>query len=232
MKIMAISDLHGTLPTLNVPKGDVLCIAGDICPVWNHKLEYQQEWIAKNFVPWCNALIESETVKNVVFCAGNHDWHFEELYTMGNEKDFRKMLPDNIHYLRDSSVIIDGVNFYGTPWTPEFCNWAFMKYEGELDKIFEKIPEGTDVLVSHGPPYGYNDCVEYRQNQHLGSKALIKHINRVKPKAVFVGHIHTGSHDATNLLLEGNFDSRTSIVNVSIMDEQYHVASKPYIMDL
>jgi Icc-related predicted phosphoesterase len=226
MKIVALSDMHGSMPKF-VPDGDVLCIAGDICPAWNHKVDYQQEWIAKTFIPWASGLIDNETVKDVIFIPGNHDWHFEELYTLKTENEFRKMLPAHIHYLRDSEVIINGVRFYGTPWTPEFCEWAFMKYEGELDKIFEKIPEGIDVLISHGPVHGYNDIVE-GENAHLGSKALLKHVHRVKPSLVFVGHIHSGSHEVTNLLLDEKLTKRTSIVNVSLLNEDYQIAYKPF----
>ena len=42
--------------------------------------------------------------------------------------------------------------------TPEFCDWAFMKARGEpIQEIWNKIPDGIDILVTHGPPLGRND---------------------------------------------------------------------------
>ena len=32
----------------------------------------------------------------------------------------------NAIYLEDSGVEIDGVRFWGSPWTPTFMDWAFM----------------------------------------------------------------------------------------------------------
>jgi Icc-related predicted phosphoesterase len=156
---------------------------------------------------------------------------------LGLEDEFRKSLPENFHYLRDSSVIIDGIHFYGTPWTPEFCNWYFMKYDTEegLGKIFSKIPEGVDYMLSHGPMWGCNDMIEkpiYQSQSdkgHLGSKMLAKYAKLAKVKNIFVGHIHSGSHKEEKILWDINdLNGYITSVNVSILDEEY----KPFYKDV
>lgn len=166
MKLCCISDLHGHLPAL--PDADVLVIAGDICPVENHKLYYQQWWLDTVFRKWLPDM-------PVVAIWGNHDWIGEHL----------EMVPDlPWHLLTDQSVDIDGIRFYGTPWQREFCSWAFNLTEAELAIKYAAIP-GCDVLVSHGPPLGYGD-------NGLGSPSLTEAIRRLRIPLTICGHIHEG----------------------------------------
>lgn len=225
MNLVAISDLHGNLPKKVVLPGDVLCISGDICPARAHNDEFQSMWLKDNFIPWIKYHQDEGIVKHVVFVAGNHDKYLHTISSNHNEEAFRQSLPPNVHYLRDSGVTIDGVKFYGTPWTPKFLSWWFMKYENELEEFFRKIPEGTDVLLSHGPPYEYCDSIA-GIGEPLGSKALMSNIKKAKPTWVFVGHIHTGSH--TPMVIDNGNGHSTNIVNVSILDEKYKVWSKSF----
>lgn len=226
MKIVAISDLHGHLID-TIPKGDVLTISGDICPVTNHNAIFQEDWLINKFIPWCET-VGKKYVKDIIFIPGNHDKYLEKIMNSNNEEDFRKKLPKNIHYLRDSEVIINNVKFYGTPFTPTFCNWYFMKLDHRLDtEVYNKIPENTDILLCHGPAKGYNDCVEeFNETDHLGSSALLKHIKRIKPKWVFTGHIHSGSHIPSKIIHDD--DTQTQLVNVSILDEHYTIHYTPF----
>jgi len=216
--ICAISDLHGNLPRV-LPDADILLIAGDICPATQQR--QQGQWISSNLIPW----MQIQPFKHIVFCAGNHDCFFEELMIIDKENAFRKSLPKDIHYLRDSLVEINGIKIWGSPWSKIFYDWAFMRSEEDLDKIYSKIPENIDILISHGPANGYSDRVEqYYENEHLGSVSLAKHIDRVKPEYVFVGHIHSGNHN----IVEKIVDNRTiKFANVSILDEGYEPFYKP-----
>jgi len=218
MKIAATSDMHGIFP--EIPKADVLCIAGDICPTHDHSFSYQRKWVLTEFCTWCQGLVRDGIVKNVVFIAGNHDWVFEDLMEKNEEAWFRSSLPEDVFYLRDSEVIIDGIRFWGTPHTPPFCDWAFNVREEGLNEIFSKIPEGIDVLISHGPPYEYWDSVDWtvRQTDPLGSKALIQHVKRAHPRYTFSGHIHTGNHVPQKVIHE---NKNINVVNVSLINEQY-----------
>uniref|UniRef100_A0A8C2DER7 Metallophosphoesterase domain containing 2a n=1 Tax=Cyprinus carpio TaxID=7962 RepID=A0A8C2DER7_CYPCA len=63
----------------------------------------------------------------------------------------------NCVYLQDSDVTVKGFRIYGAPWTPWFNGWGFNLPRGQslLDK-WNLIPEGIDILMTHGPPLGIN----------------------------------------------------------------------------
>ena len=65
-------------------------------------------------------------------------------------------------YLEDDTVELFGVKFYGSPYQPEFCQWAFNKPRGkQLKEEWDKIPsKGIDVLITHGPPKVHHEiCI-------------------------------------------------------------------------
>jgi len=91
--------------------------------------------------------------------------------------------------LNDRSAVIDGLNIYGSPWTLEYKTWAFMKPPGEkMREVWSMIPENTDILITHGPPYGIMDTNE--DGVHCGCEELLKAVQRIKPKLHVFGHIH------------------------------------------
>jgi Icc-related predicted phosphoesterase len=102
----------------------------------------------KDFDDWLGTLPHKH---KIVIC-GNHDLCFED-----NPKEARKLMK-NAHYLEDETIEIEGLKFYGSPWQPEFHNWAFNLNRGEeIKKKWDLIPNDTDVLITHGPPYGILD---------------------------------------------------------------------------
>ena len=206
-KICCISDLHGYLPQ-SLPQHDLLLISGDICPVWNHTLDYQNYWLEEIFAPWVKA-------NSPRFFAtwGNHDWIGD---TMLSSYYF-----ENGEIIKDRGRTDKDLKMFFTPHQLPFCNWAFNTEEEEMEKIFDKIPEGTDIIVSHGPPKGYGDLVP--RGEHTGSYALLHAIERVKPKLVVCGHIHYayGAY---------RYDS-TLILNASLLGENYKPQNQPIMID-
>lgn len=228
MKIVATSDLHGVFPT-DLPKGDILTISGDIIPSLGHNINRQEGWVNTVFIPWVQ-----DKAENIIFCAGNHDFFFEHLMKTSTEDKFRKSLPKNVHYLRDSDVNIGGYKFYGTPWCNVFGNWPFMQHENELIDTYSNIPNNCDIVLSHGPAYGYGDMIEqFHETEHLGSKALTNRLKEVKCKWCLTGHIHSGSHKFKKLAY-GDIvvENRTRLVCVSLLDEGYEIAYKPYEIEI
>jgi len=213
MDIVCISDTHGRHKKLNVPEGDVLVCAGDISP--RGELE-----MVMSFLNW----FEKQPHKHKVFIAGNHDWCFMNGDACVILDEIRGM--ESVHYLEDSDIELDGVKFYGTPWQPEFCNWAFNLPRGE--EILEKwkmIPEDTDVLITHGPPQMVLDTVEGRHNEHLGCADLNKEISgRIRPKLHVFGHIHSGNGSETF----GN----TTFINASVLGEDYQLKYPAYTVTI
>lgn len=239
VKICAISDTHGNLPK-DLPSTDILLIGGDVCPAFDHSVSFQGQWIRGNLLPWMKGMISKKQFKHIVFIAGNHDFFFEDLMNIKKEDTFRKTLPKNVHYLRDSMIKLEGLKIWGSPWCNMFMHWAFMKYEDGLDEIYSKIPEGVDILLSHGPAFGYGDCIEQVRHkkysgdpiepkmEHLGSKSLLKHIDRCSPKLCLSGHIHSGNH---NLIQRVIGDQIVELACISILDEGYNPFYKPLIIN-
>jgi Icc-related predicted phosphoesterase len=205
MKIACIADMHGHLPE-TIPECDVIVIAGDICPATgNHEYEAQMAWLKSDFWHWVNSVIPGHV--EVVVVAGNHDWCFEVSWEPAQFLD--KM---GLTYLQDSGFNYGGLSFYGHPWTPAFCGWAFNSGTEALKRHNDRIPEGTDVLVTHGPPTRILDKPG-GSHEHCGCKYLAGRIFEVKPKLHVFGHIH-GSY-GTQVM------GTTRYVNASYVDERY-----------
>ena len=203
----------------DLPAADVLVHCGDATARGTEK----QHW---EFVQWLNR----QPHKIKIFVAGNHCLFLEACYTKNYEEIIQARFGDAI-YLRDSAVSVGGKTFYGTPWTPEFCNWGFMyKTAKEGHEHFSKIPEGIDVLISHGPPRGILDsCPDVFAREtgalaKVGSKELLFHINRVKPKLVVMGHIH---HSYGQTTRDG-----ITYVNAAHCTESYEPLNAPIVVEI
>jgi Icc-related predicted phosphoesterase len=212
LTIAAISDQHGYLP--EIPPCDLLLIAGDICPVTNHGVDFQERWLRFEFRDWLRRLPARKTI----FIAGNHDFVFEQRHGF---------LPADYPatYLQDSGIEWEGLRVWGTPWQPRFFDWAFNLSEPELAKKWELIPDGTDILIVHGPPRDYGDGVpEVHGTRRCGSPSLLERIRVVKPKVVVFGHIHEG-HGEWHL-------GRTVLANVTVVDARYNLVYEPWVHTL
>lgn len=202
MKIIAISDTHNKHKSIIIPDGDVIVHAGDISSM-GHKHEII------NFFKWFSKLPHNHKI----LIAGNHDFYFQY-----PESIIKEILPQNIIYLYDEEIVIDGVKFWGSPYTPVFGNWAFMKSEKELEEHWKKIPEDVDVLITHGPPQGILDY-------EMGDKELMSKLTTISchPKIHIFGHIHEGYGIETKGV--------TKFVNASILDEKYEIINKPIVIE-
>lgn len=204
IRIIAVSDLHGNLPT--IPPCDLLLVAGDICPDRGRRFDVdtptiQEDWLRTDFRPWWTA----NPAANSHATWGNHDFIGEK---------------PHMKFPIDEEITVNGVRIWFSPWTPQNDlprRWAFMRPDAELERRYDAIPSGIDILVTHGPPYGYGDDpgvpLFRRLDPHLGSKSLLAAIKRVKPKVVICGHIHGGYGTYG---LDG-----TTIYNVALVDEAY-----------
>ena len=213
MKIVAMSDMHGQLPRA-VPACDLLLLAGDFTPVTNHGLNFQRGWLDGPFRSW----LKSVPARKIIGVAGNHDLIFEHA---------PETVPADLPwtYLQDSGLTWEGLNIWGTPWQPWFWDWAF---NGNPDKLREKwqlIPKDTDILVLHGPPYGYGDGVpDGRDVRRCGCPLLLERIKEIEPRLAVFGHIHEGRGD---WLL-----GRTRLANVTMVDAQYRAVYKAFEVEL
>jgi Icc-related predicted phosphoesterase len=215
-KITLISDTHNKHSILNadLPGGDILIHAGDIS-----SMGYEHEIL--HFLYWMQ---HRDKYTNKVFIAGNHDWGFQN-----NVEKVKEILGlyDGVTYLEDSIVSIDNgedkpIKIWGSPWQPEFYNWAFnLPRNGEeLKSKWDMIPDDTDILVTHGPAWGFLDDVEGKRGIHLGCELLAERIKQIKPKIHVCGHIHTGYGHY--------FDGHTHYFNAAVLNERYNYGHTPW----
>jgi Icc-related predicted phosphoesterase len=216
MKICLISDTHNKHRELKIPENiDMIIFAGDI----SFRGEIS---IISDFANWMKDL----PIQHKIVIAGNHDRSFED-----NRHDIVvKLLHEaGITYLQDNSITIDGLNIYGSPWQPAFCNWSFNAERGkEIAAIWSKIPDSTHILVTHGPPKGVLDLVEndYGGFDHIGCEDLMNRIDQLKElKLSTFGHLHL--QGAQKAILNGII-----FVNAAMCDEQYKITREPVIVDI
>jgi predicted phosphodiesterase len=209
MRIAAISDLHGVLPAL--PACDLLLIAGDVCPIHDHRPEAQAVWLGGDFRHWLCQV----PARQVIGIAGNHDFVYEQMPFL-----VPRDLPWT--YLEDSGVVWEGLKIYGSPWQPWFMDWAFNAGPDELAAKWRLIPDDTDILLVHGPPHDYGDLT--RHGNATGCPHLLERIQEIQPRLVVFGHIHEG---------RGEWQlGRTKLANVTILDEDYRHVYPPWVVDL
>ena len=92
--------------------------------------------------------------------------------------------------MHDESITIENIRFYGSPWQPEFYDWAFNLPRGKAHKQkWDLIPENTDALITDGcPAEGILD--QTFDGSRVGCEELAKAINKIRPKLHICGHIH------------------------------------------
>lgn len=220
MKLVCISDTHNRHGKLVIPKCDVLIHAGDYSSEG-----YERE--VRDFYKWLN----KQDATHIISVQGNHELGWEANPLLMTE--VAKEQCPRIILLNDSSIVIDGVKFYGTPVTPFFNSWAYNRAETDNEILyhgvpsikphFDAIPNDIDVLITHGPPLGILDEVKGREGQHLGSASLLEAIKRVKPDVHVFGHIHSGHGE---LHRDG-----TSFYNVAICDERYYPSQSVRVIE-
>ena len=204
MRLVMISDTHGLHNRIEgLPDGDVLVHAGDFM---NSGFDPAEIW---SFNRW----LGEQPFKDRIVCSGNHDRYFQNC-----PQEARALLTNAI-YLENAGVTIDDVSFWGSPYTPEFLNWAFMYPRGpEARRYWDQIPGNLDVLITHGPPFGILDQVS-AGSAHLGCEELLKAVEEKKPKVHIFGHIHGGA---------GSFENgHTRFVNAAYLNERYRPLDPP-----
>jgi Icc-related predicted phosphoesterase len=221
MKLVIISDTHNHHDKLDVESGDVIIHSGDCSGRgWEHEI--------KNFIKWYSEL----DFTHKIYVPGNHEIGLEEKYD-----EWKVWFAEaGIDILFDETITVEGIStddwewyeykVHGSPITPNFGSWAFMRARGEeIQKHWFKIPSDTDILVTHGPPHGILDEVPSfwgpQGVEHAGCEMLLARVKQVKPKLHIFGHIHEGYG---SLVQDG-----VEYINASIMDESYTPVNQPTV---
>lgn len=209
MRIVALSDTHGMHGRVDVPDGDILIHCGDLTA-------HGEPEELMDFASWLDGL--PHLYKVVI--AGNHD------FCLHQRQESRRVLSSiGAFYLQDQQLTIymhgHGLRIYGSPWTPEYGHWAFMlPRQGQaLMERWDQIPEGLDILVTHGPPVGQGDLTY--AGDRAGCAMLASRLIKASPTLHLFGHIHEGY----------GVDPRGRWANVSVCDRNYRPVNPPLVID-
>lgn len=222
-RFVCFSDTHGLhdqIPPSHIVPGDVLIHAGD----FSNTGELEQ---IESFSQWLKAY----PCQHKVVIAGNHDITFhEEYYQRAGRRFHKSNMYDcravrasliNCIYLEDDCAEVAGYKIYGSPWQPEFCDWAFNLQPHERQGTWEKIPNQVDILLTHGPAYGHGD--KCNSGHRAGCEHLLRAIQQRKVPVQICGHIHEG-YGIT-------MDGQTVLVNASTCTFHYKPSNPPIVFD-
>lgn len=209
MRVVCISDTHCQLGDFHIPDGDILVHAGDL--TFRGDLKEVAEELAK---------LAALPHKHKILVAGNHDWLFQKQPEMARTL----CLERGITYLEDSRAEACGLKFWGSPWQPEFGNWAFNlpRYEGGLAEKWSNIPDDTDFLITHGPPFGTLDMTKSYSGMprdNVGCQDLRDRLKVLRPKYHVFGHIHPSYGTERK--------DGTLYINASVCNEAYDPVNAP-----
>lgn len=223
LKICCISDTHGHHKKVTIPECDVLIHAGDYT---NRGSKEDVESFLKWFSAQDNALFK-------VFINGNHDLNGDSKFDIETGADiwWETMLRDygvnqpdsTMFHLLNTGVSICGLNIWGSPYTPDFYpeHWAYNAPRGEkIRRIWDLIPYGQDIIVTHGPPAGIGDYIP-DQDVSVGCEDLKARITDLKPKIHTFGHTHDGYCIGEQYGI--------TYINASICNEAYRPVNKPIL---
>lgn len=188
-----------------IPEGDVIVHAGDFT-------EAGTKSETDAFLRWFSALPH----KYKILVAGNHDFYLEK-----HSSSLDQIIPENIIYLMNSGIKIGNFNFWGSPYTPGNGAWAFNDTPGKtMSQYWDEIPENTDFLITHCPPYGILD--ELDNKRHIGCPKLVQRIHQIRlPHHVF-GHNHNDYGIVRT--------RQTMFINAASLDNRYRLINAPLVI--
>ncbi|CAF4034159.1 unnamed protein product [Rotaria sp. Silwood2] len=232
-RIVCISDTHSRYG-FPLPAGDILVHAGDF------SMSGEQCEI-ENFITCLKSLTQ---YRLKVFIAGNHDLTLQPAFYEKNWERWHRGRKQNweligrlirepslatnfgIIYLEEQQFIdnVTGLKFYGSPYQPEYNNWAFNLPINsiEIKQVWSRIPSDVDVLLTHGPPTNILD--ENTAGIHVGCAQLLARIIAIKPRLHVCGHVH----EAYGRIDQGS----TIFVNASTCNHNYQPMQALIVVDL
>lgn len=211
-KIVCVSDTHREFKKLKIPEGDIFIHCGDL-----DAYEFSSE--LKKFNKW----LATVPCKHKIIVAGNHDGYISR----AGKKKTQEVLSNGI-YLENSGVEIEGIKFWGSPYTPIFLKWYFMLPSMLLRELWEQIPKDTNILITHGPPFSIFDEI-YKANGDFSKNAGCWNLHDVvfnklpKLKYHLFGHIHSG-YGVKKI-------NNITFCNCSVMDKDYNLSNEPIVID-
>jgi Icc-related predicted phosphoesterase len=204
MRIVLISDTHGLHRQLDVPSGDMLIHAGDFT------FYSKPPSIVSGFNAWLGTLPH----RHKLVVPGNHEFVLEE--------PRNRAAITNAILLVDSGVEIEGLKIWGSAVTSLYGGAFGMSKPDDRKRHWAQIPEGLDILITHGPSFAILDHSRSSERRE-GCPYLLEAVFRVFPRVHVFGHIHHGYGTLAT--------SDTLFVNASLMSEDGSLSRKPVVID-
>jgi Icc-related predicted phosphoesterase len=205
LTIVLISDTHELHREIEVPAGDILIHAGDFT------MNSRSAEKLIDFNEWLGELPHADRV----VIPGNHDSVVEDAS--------RRALITNATLLINASVEIIGLKFWGSPATPLLGEAFGVVSDTARAKVYSLIPADTDILVTHGPPYGILDQAP-GSDRHEGCHQLFAAVQTLKPMLHVFGHVH-GAY--------GTYSTDdTLFVNAALPGRGFGMSNRPHVFRL
>ena len=193
LRLALISDTHMAHAGVEVPACDLLIHAGDFT-------RRGSEHETRAFFAW----LADQPASEKVVVAGNHDHYCEQ--SPDHVRTMARSAGATI--LFDEAIELMGLTIWGSPITPRFGSMAFNRDRGEeIRGHWDQIPDGLDVLITHGPPHGVLDRTFF--GTRVGCADLTEAVARTAPRLHVFGHIHEAAGDLTRP------GSRTRFINAA-----------------
>src|ERR1700733_10030158 len=204
LRLVLLSDTHQLeREIIQVPDGDILIHAGDFT-FFSKSLK-----AILDFNHWLG-----ELPHRCVIVPGNHEFFLES-------DPSRRSLISNATVLINEGIEIQGLRIWGSPVTPLYGGAFGLSSAEYRRRLYAQIPEDTDVLISHGPPYGILDSSP-DSGMHSGCRELFDAVMRVRPKLHVFGHVH-GAH--------GIFvTDHTTFVNAALLGVDGDLENSPIVL--
>lgn len=233
MKILALGDTHNKHSDLTQHIQQMLQSDPDIAMIihtgdvtdnqdpFSNRQQFRQfaEWFCKFEVPY------------KILVPGNHDVSVPTYPYLCSEFPVMQVL---IH----RSLVIDGINFFGSPFTPTYPTWAYHVDRNTSHLYWSQVPDNVDVLITHGPAHGIGDKtsmgVPKGEIKSLGDAHLLTRIKQIEPKYHIFGHFH----DSTDQIFIKNYGAyqipelKTKFYNVSMLDTTRNLQNLPVVLEV
>jgi Icc-related predicted phosphoesterase len=206
VRLVLVSDTHQLHRELDLPDGEIFIHAGDIS-----MLSKSRAAIA-DFNEWLREL----PYRHKIVVPGNHDFFLEA-------DESKRFLLGNATVLINEAVEIDGLRIWGSPVTPLYGGAFGMSSADDRRRLYARIPEETDVLVTHGPPFGILDSAPGTES-HSGDRELLEAVKRIRPKLHVFGHIHGANGLYTT--------DHTMYVNAALLGQSGGLDAKPIVLHM
>eukprot|EP00940_MAST-03C_sp_MAST-3C-sp2_P003446 g3446.t1 len=244
VRIVHVSDTHNMHEHLKLPAdADVLIHTGDT--VGN----YHRQDVNEHFAEFCEWLTRmSRRFKNVVFIAGNHDTQLDEkCYDTRRARALIKGLPGNVHYLCNSSVVVEGnLKIWGSPLCvsrlevlgKRYLSNAFERTIATREKVYgDLLKEGVDILLTHSPPAGILCANNRKARRGPGCHVLRSRLDKLqtaRPKICLFGHDHDylGAQRRQGTLYINAAQQHILHEQHRVQDAKYRAGGFPIVFDI